>query len=142
MKKFFCDILGRKKDSGRKVQVVQCSVVARRWTGNVHKYLDSWNRPTTLPLSLDLQGKFWEDLKAVMMAAAMIVSHCEAGEVGLWNFERQKDRVLQQFGGKKVELCIWPNATYHDPQSADFYDAVRFAAASGQPIEIWCRWAN
>lgn len=147
MKKFFSNLFGKgKKELERKPVVAQISLVAQRtvlWKGcGDVKFLNQCNQPTFVPLSLDIpSGQFWEDLRRLVYAAIMTISCAESAL--FFNFRRQKARVVEEeLLSKKVLLRVWPSSKFMDPVSAEFYDAVSFAAASGQPIEIMCKWAD
>lgn len=146
MKRFFCSLFGGKKNKGSDLPVtVQVSLVAERTyfrTSNRHwRYLDSWYRPTFLPLTLDVSSEqYWKDLEALQFAAKMLVWNCES-----WpgrDFETSRSRVLAHHAEDKVLFKVWPSATFVDPESAEFFETVCFASESGQPIEIFCKWEN
>lgn len=145
MKRFFSNLFSKKKEDP-KPTVVQVSLVAERryWRSEPNrnfKFLDHWNRPTFLPLTLDLpSGRFWSDLIRLQNAARMTISYAEAYG-GFWDFYRERSHVMENVPDKKVLFRVWPSAKFLDPASADFYDAVCLAANSGQPIEIFCKWA-
>lgn len=144
MKRFFCSLFGgKKKDSDVKV-TVQVSLVAARTYFSTEgdrrfKYLDSWNRPTFLSLSLDVSSEqYWKDLTVLQGAAKMTIWNAE--NWAYWDFERARSRAIKDHSEDKVLFRVWPYEKLLDPESAEFYDTVCFAAASGQPIEIFCRW--
>lgn len=146
MKKFFCSLFGGKKNKDSDLPViVQVSLVAERTyfrTSNRHwKYLDSWYRPTFLPLTLDVSSEqYWKDLEALQFAAKTLVWNADA-----WpgrDFETARSRVLERHAEDKVLFKVWPSAKFVDPESAEFFETVCFASESGQPIEIFCKWEN
>lgn len=146
MNSFFCSLFGgkKKKDSDVKKVTVQVSLVAARTyfsTAGDHrfKYLDSWNRPTFLSLSLDVSSEqYWKDLTVLQGAAKMTIWHAE--NWAYWDFERARSQAFQNHDKDKVLFRVWPYEKLLDPESAEFYETVSLAAASGQPIEIFCRW--
>lgn len=147
MKRFFSKLFSKgKKESERKapVPVIQVSLSAKRtlWPDSPDfKFLDQWNRPTLIRLTLDrASGEYRSDLNCLIFAAMMTISHAE--NHFWWNFALERAYVLEHLASKKILFRVWPSANFLDPYSAEFFDAVAFAAASGQPIEISCKWAD